>query len=318
MNKGVVFDFNNEVGEYSNFLLSFTTDTDTPVSNRLATQLLNNHVEYILDKQLHLAYRGGLDVEAGVIAALETLLSRTLDRKELDQISDFVSDLSHSLYRIIVDSFHGVSMQFAMWHVNPIASGVILIEFQGDYRIMEWHATHGIENDECPQTVRYEFEAGHLLRFLIDRLAQYRGTYAGQIFNRTVRQLYRVVVEEFIFENKRDYVDNPLSGDLIIADYVETKHLLAENFPLASEEDYSGIIVDIENTVKQGLLSRIRLTANGSDIISWYITDEQIVVEIDRPIKQINFSTRLKEDIQTSIDNGDYVPKHLRDIVNKL
>lgn len=320
MNKGVIFDFANEVSEYADFLRDLLVgQVNDSVIQRTAVELLNSHVDCVLDNQLYISYRSNLNIENAIVGALESLSEVDMRAIDHTRISNFSHDIGCLLYRVINDKFADIVMQFALWHVKPVGGGVVLVEYQGDYRIMEWHNLNGIENDDEPSTVRYEFDTGHIYTFLRDRLQKYRGRYAGRIFTQTVKHLFRVVVEEFIFDAKTSYAKNPLNGEMIIGQYLDTERLLLENFPLLEQQEVSGVIVDIEHVISQGLRKRISLTSEIDDILSWDLTDKMISVEIHRPIQKVrNPAERLKDEIQASIDNGDYVPRHLLDLANKI
>ena len=320
MNKGVIFDFANEVSEYSDFLFWLLPgQISRQIADRLAVELLNTHVECTLDKQLYIGYRSHLDIHSGIVAAIESLTDVNVKGVDHDKIANFVNDMGHVLYRVIFDRFADVSMMFALWHVKPVVAGVILVEYQGDYRIIEWHNTNGVENEDDYKEVNYEFEAGHIHQYLRDRLGQFRGRYAGRVFNQTINHLFRVVIEEFIFENKCSYNRSPLTGETIISQYIETEDILLKNFPLMATEDVNCVIVDLEQIISTGVRKRITMTTSIEDVINWDIRDKNIHITIERPVnKKIEANTILKNDIQTSIDNGDYIPPAMRDIVGKL
>ena len=320
MNKGVIFDFANEVSEYADFLQELLVgQVNDTVIQRTAVELLNSHVDCVLDHQLYASYRNNLNIESAIVGALESLGDVEIRDIDHTRISNFSHDIGCLLYRVIHDKFTDIAMQFALWHVKPVGYGIVLVEYQGDFRIMEWHDTNGVENDDSPSTVQYEFDTGHIYTFLRDRLQKYRGRYAGRIFTNTVKHLFRVVIEDFIFNPKCSYATNPLSGELIIGQYLDTEKILLDNFPLLEHKEVSGIIVDIENVISQGLRKRVSLVSEVDDILSWDLSDKQLNVEIYRPIQKVRTPTqRLKDEIQASIDNGDYVPRHLLDIANKI
>ena len=67
--------------------------------------------------------------------------------------------------------------------------------------------------------------------------------------------------------------------------------------------------------IETELQNTIKAAVHLDDVDSWFISEKVLTIIIDRPLTQIDFGERLKVDIKTAIDNGDWVPPKQRNLV---
>ncbi len=315
MQKGCLIELSEEITQYSDFISSLINPKpNLSLVNRVSSELLTAHIEALLDSKLSPVFRSGNDIYETFLKVLEVFDHDELGQDNLNQLSEFIHNIGVELYKRLVDMFHDVEVGYALWHVKPVNQNVVLVEYLGDYRIMEWHERSGIAYDKTQTDVRYEFEISSAVSVVKNTLDKYRGRYAGKFFTRTLTHLINVIIEEFVFLGNNLKLYEGLS-DVYASEYQLTKTKIIEYFPQLTTAELTAFVVDVEQTIDEYVKKPIQLITRLDEVNSWYVSDNILVINVDKPLTVVDFGERLKNDIRTSLANGDWVPPKMRELV---
>lgn len=321
--KGCVFELSTEFKIWEDFLHSLTKGSiSNDLLRRITKQILNVSIEHALNSKLVSYFKSKLDLEEAVLAIVQEVITEPLNRKAIQELDDFIYETNQEMTARLVEMFHDVDWEYALWSTRQLSNTIALVEFLGDFRIIEWHERNKIPYKQSAD-VKYEFSLGGLYKQLDVLLAPYRGRYAGKYFNKCLDHLVRNMVEDAVFleNNKVETAENSLSyhlGKIKLTDFVFTRRELENYFPLMSETDVNSILIDVENTLQNELLVVINTTLSVDDVRQWFINDKVLTVVVDKPIVKVDFGERLKDDIRASIANGDWVPPKLRTLADNM
>lgn len=314
MQKGCLIELSEEVDQYCDFINSLIKPRPNPsLVKRVAAELITVHIESLLDSKLSHIFRSGVDIYDSFLNVIKVFGDDEFTRNDFKSIETFLYEMGVELFRRLKDMFHDVEVGYALWNVKSINSTVSLVEFLGDYRIMEWHERSGIAYDKTELDVKYEFEISAVTNLIKSLLEPHRGRYAGNFFNRTLTHIVSVVIEEFVF------VGNGLviyeTTEVHASEYGMTRGKLKEYFPTLTRDEVTAFIVDVEQVVNEYVKKPIQLITQIDEINTWFISENVLTIQIDKPLTPVDFGERMKNEIRASIANGDWIPPKLRDFV---
>lgn len=314
MQKGCFIELSEEITQYNDFISSLLNPKPNfSLVNRISAELLTAQIESILDSKLSPVFRSGSDLLETFQHVIQVFDHPDFTTDSIAQISEFLYETGVELYRRLTDMFHDVDIGYALWNVKPINSTVALVEYLGDYRIMEWHERSGIAYDKTQNDVKYEFEISSAVSVIKSALEKHRGRYAGNFFARTISHIVNVIIEEFVFLGNNLKLYDGLT-EVYASEYQITKTKLLDYFPHLTTAELSAFVVDVEQTINEYVTKPIQLITQLDEVNTWYVTDNILTINIDKPLTIVDFGERLKNDIRASIANGDWVPPKMRDI----
>lgn len=315
MQKGCLIELSDELEQYSCFINSLIKNPKPNQSlvKRVSSELLSSHIEAILDDKLNKIFKAGVNIYDTFLTVVSVFDHDDFSTKDLVDLEEFLSDIGRDLYMRLKDMFHNVDTEFALWNIRSINQTVVLVEYLGDYRIMEWHERSGIAYDAASKDVSYEFEISPATNLIRDLLKQYRGKYAGGFFNKAINHITNTVIDEFVFYGN-DLVVIESSIDVKTFEYPMTRSKLKDYFPAISSEQIAAFIVDVEACIIEYVKSPIQLVTHLDDVNSWTMSDNILTIQVDKPLTIVDFGERLKNDIRVSVSNQDWVPPKLREL----
>lgn len=319
--KGCVFELSNEFKMWEDFLYDLTKGSlSADLLRRVTKQILNISIEHALNSQLVSYFKTDLDLETAVLTIVEEVSDNPLDRKVIRELDDYIFETNTLISSRLFEMFHEIDKEYALWSTKQLSNTVALVEYLGDFRIIEWHERNQIPYKQTAD-VRYEFSLGFLYNQLDVLLAPHRGRYAGKFFNKCVDLLIRNLIEESIFldGNKVETTEDKYAyhfGKIKLTDFVFTRRELENYFPLMSQTDVDAILIEVENSIGSDLLTILEATISKESIKSWFVNDQVLTVYVDKPFVKVDFGERLKDDIRASIANGDYVPPKMRSLAD--
>ncbi len=319
--KGCVFELSTEFKIWEDFLYTLTKgNVSSELLRRVTKQILNVSIEHALNSKLVSYFKTNLDLEQAVLAIVQEVTTEPLNRKAMQELDDFLYEINQEVTARLVEMFHDIDLEYALWSTKQLSNTIALVEYIGDFRIIEWHERNQIPYKQTAD-VKYEFSLGSLYKQLDALLAPHRGRYAGKYFNKCLDHLVRNMVEDSVFleNHKVETSEDALSyhlGKIKLSDFVFTRRELENYFPLMNETHIDAILVDVESTLQNELLVVISAAINLDDVRQWFINDKTLTVVVDKPLVKVDFGERLKDDIRASIANGDWVPQKLRNIAD--
>lgn len=315
MQKGCLIEVSEEVDQYADFINSLISPKpNLSLVKRVASELVAAHIDALLDSKLSHIFRHGFDIYETFLNVIKIFDHDELDKTDLEDLSNFLQDLGVELFKRLKDMFHDVETSYALWHLKPVNATVVLVEYLGDFRIMEWHERSGIAYNKTDNDVKYEFEISPVTKLIKSLLEQHRGRYAGKIFNRTITHITGVVIEEFVFLGNSLKLTETIM-DIRATEYPITRSKLKEFFPLLEPEQVTSFIVDVDQAVEEYIKKPIQLITPLDDVNVWFISDNILTIQVDKPLTPVDFGERIKNEIRASIANGDWVPPKLRELV---
>lgn len=321
--KGCVFELSTEFKIWEDFLYSLTKGSvSKDLLQRVTKQILNVSIEHALNQKLIGYFKTNLDLEEAVLTIVQEITTEPLDTKTIQSLDDFIYEINLEISNRLVEMFHDVDLEYALWSTKQLSNTIAIVEYLGDFRIIEWHERNKIPYKQSAD-VKYEFSLGGLYKQLDVLLAPYRGRYAGKYFSKCLDHLVRNMIEDAVFleNNKVETAENSLSyhlGKIKLTDFVFTRRELENYFPLMSEADVNSILIDVETTLQNELLVVVNTTLSVDDVRQWFINDKVLTIVVDKPIVKVDFGERLKDDIRASIANGDWVPPKLRTLADNM
>lgn len=322
--KGCVFEMSTEFKAWEDFLLSLTRrETVSPdLIRRITKDILNVSVEHVLNSRLSDTFKTDLNLEDAVIKIINAVLPRPLPKQARKDVEDFVYDINQDISDRLIEMFHDVDMTYALWTTKQLSSKIVLVEYGGDFRIMEWHSSNGIPYKNNTDA-RYEFSVGWLYNQLDHLLTPHRSRYAGQYLTKCLDSLARVIIEEAVFSpsNKAEATAENAAcealGKLTLDDFCYTRREFENYFPLMCRTDVDLILGEVETALQNDLLLVINATIELSNVINWFISGKILTITVDQPLVKVDFEKRVKDDILASIANGDWVPPKMRSLADQ-
>lgn len=322
--KGCVFELSYEfdlyrdlirevlIGEYKGVLL-----------NKITSELLGAHIEYVLNKRLNDYYRSPMDIISIAIDVLDVGFNGQFETKKIYELEDSFTEITQVLDNRLFDMFKGIDVGFALWKTSKITSIVYCVDYLGDYRIMEWHERSGIPYQGSTTDVSYEFSLCSLYTTISNILNPHFGRYAGRQANNYVDMVIRNIIEESIFldSNKvitaeKTLVLHDVDPEFTTMDFPYTRERLREIFATARHDDIQKVLTEGMIIIENELKNVINATIDLKDVRNYFISDKVLTINVERPLTKVDFGDRLKVDIKTSIENGDWVPPKLRKLVD--
>lgn len=324
MQKGCIFEFSHEfdlVRELIQPLIS--NDCKDILLNKISSEILTAFIEATLNSKLSDYYREKMTITNIIHDVLDTSFNGQFDIDALYAGEEYVFEISRILEARLFEMFRSVDVTYALWQVRALSSYIRVVEYLGDYRIMEWHERSGIPyQGECTD-LRYEFSLSSIYTALGKRLEPHCGKYAGHYLNKYLDVIIRNLMEESIFLNgnrvtdeSRHHLASLVNDEVIISDYPYSREKIEQAFPLMSQTEIHRVVNEMVGLIETELSNAIRAAADVDDVKSWFISDRVLTIQINRPLSKVDFGERLKVDIKASMDNGDWVPPKLRHLAN--
>ncbi len=323
MQKGCIFEFSYEFDLYRDLVRELLRgQVKDNLLNKIVRELLSNHVEYVLNLKLSEYYRQSMDIMKTIDNVLDCTFDDNYISKNLPGLESDVYEITNVLSGRIDEMFAEIDKSYALWSVRSLSSFITIIEYTGDYRILEWHERAGIPYQGEKSNVRYEFSLTSLFTALGNTLQPFRGKYAATYLDRHLSPIIRNLIEEAIFlkgnrsaDDNSTYLISAMHQEVIISDYPFTRELIAKQFPLMEPDQIRQVLTELLIIVETELQAAIEAAMHVDRIKSWFINDRILTIVIERPLTQVDFGERLKVDIRASIDNGDWVPPRQRNII---
>lgn len=324
MIKGCIFELSYEFDLYRDLVRNVIEgDYKDQLINKITSELLNAHIEYVLNNRLSDYYRTPMDIMSIISDVLDLGFNGCVNIKKLYKSEDDIEEITRILDSRLFEIFRNVDVNYALWRTSKVTSFVKCVEYLGDYRIMEWHERAGIPYQGETKDVSFEFSLSSLYTVISTQLTPYFGKYAGKMANNYIDIIIRNLIEESIFLNGNRKIDDPnsyikssLEDNVIISDYPYTRERIKSIFEMIEDTDIQRVITEGVIVIENELLNTIRAIINLDDVRSYFINDKILTVVVERPMSKIDFGDRLKVDIKTSIDNGDWIPPKLRRMVD--
>lgn len=307
--KGCIFELFSEFDTWVDYLKAIgVKDVSEKLLSRVTSTILNACVEHALNSRLVSQFNPRADILKTVSDIIRDDLSLDLSRRDMDDLDNFLYDFDNEIYGRLKEMFHDVDQSYALWSTRNIGKTMVLVEYVGDYRIMEWHSRNDVDFKKSI-SVRYEFSLNSLYSTLDIILAQHRGKYAGSYFYKCLDQLVRNVVEDYLF-----FPEQTESDLYTQSDFNYTRKELTHNFPLMEREHINALLVDIETVLKSELVVLINSTLEKDKMQDWFINNRTLTIVVERAIPKIDHAEKMIDEIRLSLANGDWVPPKFRAI----
>lgn len=324
MQKGCIFEFSHEFDLVRDMIRPLITeDCKGILLNKLCSEILTAFIQSILNNRLSSYYQDKISIVNVIHDVLETSFNGQFDASKLHDSDDSIFEITKILEERLFEMFKSVDAGYALWRIRPLSSYIRIVEYLGDYRIMEWHERSGIPYQGEVKDLRFEFSLSSIYTALDARLQPHCGKYAGQYLNKYLDVIVRNLIEESIFLNgnkvtdeKRHRLASLVNGETIVSDYPYSREKIEQAFPLMTQGDIHRIVNETVDLIETELSGALRAAADIDDVHSWFVSDRVLTILINRPLSKVDFGERLRVDIKTSMDNGDWVPPKLRNLVN--
>ena len=320
LEKGCVFEFKTEYQLWLEFLNDMTEEkVSKQLLEKLAKETLNLSINNSLNSQLAIAFRSNFDLMVEISELIENMLNCKLSKTELNEIDEFIYEVNIDITNRLKEIFYATDNEYALWNVKPLTNYITLVEYQGDYRILEWHDNNGIPYKQNID-VRYEFRVDSIHNQLKVLLAPHKGKYAGEYFHKCLDFLVRVIIEDSVIFGEykgRVYIEDIRTKEdfIEIIDFANTRKELQNYFPLMSLQELEAILVGIETIINNDVIPTVNATITDlGNIKSWSIINSVLTICVDREIKKVDFKEKFIGEIKANIANGDWVPSKLRAI----
>lgn len=329
MQKGCIFEFSHEFDLCRDILTQLIDERcKDQLLNKLSGEVLTAFIESVLNNHLSNYYQERMDITSIIHDIMDMTFAdgfkvNTLYGKDGSNIPEDIFEITKILETRLFEMFRNIDVAYALWRVRSLSSYMRIVEYLGDYRIMEWHERSGIPYQGETKDLRYEFSLSSLYTSLGNSLEPYCGKYAGHYLNKYLDVIVRNFIEEAIFldgnkttNDDRYRLQSLVNDEVIISDYPYTREKIEQGFPLMAPDEIRKVITDGLLVIEAELQAAVKAAADVNDVISWFISDRVLTILINRPLSKVDFGERLKVDIKASIDNGDWVPPRLRNLVN--
>lgn len=324
MQKGCIFEFSHEFDLCRELIQQvLSEDVKDQLLNKLTSEVLTVFIESVLNSRLSDYYKDPIAVASVIHDVLDMAFNGHFDVKALHEAEEDIFEITKTLEERLFEMFKDIDVSYALWRVRQLSGYIRVVEYLGDYRIMEWHERSGIPYQGESKDLRYEFSLSSLYTSLDGSLQPYCGKYAGHYLNKYLDIFVRNLIEESIFLGGNKQFDDPkynlekiVNGEAVMTEYQYTKEKIAQAFPLMLSDEIRQVITSALIVVENELANAINAAADIDDVVSWFISDRVLTILINRPLSKVDFGERLRHDIKTSIDNGDWVPPKLRNMVN--
>lgn len=324
MIKGCIFELSYEFDLYRDLIRSVVEgDYKDQLLNKITSELLNSHIEYVLNNRLSDYYRSPMNILTIVSDVLDVAFNGSVNINKLYKSEDELDEITRLLDNRLFEIFRNVDVDYALWRTSKVTSFVKCVEYLGDYRIMEWHERAGIPYQGETKDVSFEFSLSSLYTVIGTILAPFFGKYAGKTANNYIDIIIRNLVEEAIFLNGNrssdgtsNYIKSAIDGERLFVEYPYTRERIKSIFEMIEESEIQKVITEGLIVIENELLSTIKAIINLDDVKSYFVNDKVLTILVERPMSKIDFGDRLKVDIKTSIDNGDWVPPKMRRMVD--
>ena len=324
MQKGCIFEFSHEFDLVRDLIRPLITeDCKDILLNKLSSEILTAFVQSTLNNRLSDYYQDKINIANVIHDVLESSFNGQFDITRLHESEDDIFEIKKILEERLFEMFQSVDASYALWQVRSLSSYIRIVEYLGDYRIMEWHERSGIPYQGETKDLRYEFSLSSIYSALGARLEPHCGKYAGHYLNKYLDVIVRNLIEESIFLNGNRVTDESrhllaslVDAETIMSDFPYSREKIEQAFPLMSQGEIHRVVDEMVGLIETELSSAIRAAADVDDVNSWFVSDRVLTILINRPLSKVDFGERLKVDIKTSMDNGDWVPPKLRNLVN--
>lgn len=326
MQKGCIFEFSHEFDlcrELIQDLLEEDGAVKDTLLNKITSEVLTAFIESVLNNRLSDYYKETITIASLIHDVMDMTFNGVFNIKKLYESEDHIFELTKILDERLFEMFRGIDVAYALWRVRTLSGYIRIVEYLGDYRIMEWHERSGIPYQGETTDLRYEFSLTSLYTVMGASLEPYCGKYAGHYLNKHLDMFVRNLIEESIFlggnkttDEARHRLVSIVNNETVISEFPYTREKIEQAFPLMQPDEVRKVITEAMIIVENELSTAIRAAADVDDVASWFVNDRVLTILINRPLSKVDFGERLKVDIKASIDNGDWVPPKLRNLVN--
>ena len=322
MQKGCMFELSYEFDLCKDLIRRLiTVDCKEMLLNKLASELLGAHIEYVLNNKLSDYYRAREDMSNVIYDFLDTAFNGCFDVDQLNKEEDMIREMTSVLDERIFSMFKGVDVSYALWQTSSVTAFIKCVQYLGDYRILEWHERSGIPYQGDTSDITFEFSLSSLYTTFDKVLSPYCGRYAGHFLSKYLDVIVRNMVDEAIFLNGNKVIEDPklilagvIAKETFTLEFPYTRDKLADVFPLMTAANIDEVITQAAIVIENELKGIINSTIKAEDVRQWFVSDKVLTIVIGRPLTKVDFGERLRVDIKASIDNGDWVSPKLRNM----
>lgn len=315
-----LFEFSNEYDEVKSLIKSLAIgELSESALGRTASMTLEAIIHGALDRRLDRAFAVKNDTIATITDLIEDMANESLKRRDVDAVSEFVMIMTDEIEDIILNSLCDVETAFAIWNVRPISYRVYAVEYDGDYRILDWHSRNGTPYNSG-RKVSYEFQLGFLFNHLYDNISRIAGIgrSGGAYLRRKIPGFMSCIIEESLFsERASEMVIGTGNGTTPDQKWFKnTKRVLLDHIPTLSDQDIDTIIYDAEAIIAPELKVIVDRAVDSGEIETWGIMNKVLTVTVKRDPKTMDHVEMLKSDLEASLSNGDWIPPSQRVLLN--
>ena len=322
MQKGCMFELSYEFDLCRDLIRrSITVDCKEALLNKLTSDLLGAHIEYVLNKRLSDYYRTREDMGGIIHDFLDIAFNGCFDVDRLWEEEAIIKEITDILENRIFEMFKGIDVSYALWQTSSVTAFIKCVQYLGDYRILEWHERSGIPYQGESSDITFEFSLSSLYTTFDNALTPFCGKYAGHFLSKYLDVIVRNMIDEAIFLNGNKVVEDPKlyiasakSDVKFTIEFPYTRDKLRDVFPLMTDAEIDGVITQAAIVIENELKGIINSAVKTEDVRSWFVSDKVLTININRPLTKVDFGERLRVDIKSSIDNGDWVSPKLRNM----
>lgn len=311
-----LFEFSNEYDEVKSLIKSLAIgELSESTLTRTSSMVLETIIHGALDRRLDKAFAVKNDTILTVTDLIEDMANESLNRRDVDAVAEFIMTMTDDVEDIILNSLCDVETAFAIWNVRSISYRVYAVEYEGDYRILEWHSRNGTPYNSGHK-VSYEFQLGFLFNHLYDNISRVAGIgrSGGAYLRRKVAGFMSCIIEESLFSERASemVIGTGIDTEPDQKWFKNTKRMLLDHIPTLSGEDIDTIIYDAEAVIAPELKAIVDRAVDSGEIETWGIMNKVLTVTVKRNPKSMDHVEMFKSDLEASVSNGDWIPPSQR------
>lgn len=184
---------------------------------------------------------------------------------------------------------------YSIWEVFSITTNHLMITYNGDYRIEQWHNEHNVRRNGFGEYSSVDLDCHSLFDMIRHVYIPYTKHEAG--YEDNILQAVDLGIRAFLFNDH-----------IAFQDFEECMRVRLS----LTDIERAQLLHDFELLVRSEYLHQLSFKARLRDMDSYTLNNHTLTVHFINSLKPMDAATVARLEVINSINNGDYVPENSR------
>ena len=263
---------------------------------RALPEMIAGHILAVLNKDTSSNFIVLEDRISTIVESILTFIDYSFTQREVDEITEEFANRTDpevaDFVRVLSKEYDPV---YSTWAVRPINSSQMLIAYEGDWRIAQWHEEHQVRHTEFGEFSSIDIDIYAL--FDIVRSASVPLTKHDMSYEEDIVDVVKLSLSVYLMDDSREAI--------------QLTRLMKYSLGLNDIQRYE-ILNQLEQVIIGTVIPQFKYRSHLSKIDSFLINRNTVTIHFANQHKRIDSSQVTRFEIINAMNNGDYVPEGVR------